>query len=85
VLGLGAIGNYVTDDDGSAPLNNGDDVDDTSFAWKLGVGFDWFLNPNWMATFEVAWFDGDTDLPRSGVDGDAGSFVTVAGGLKFAF
>ncbi|HTL70065.1 MAG TPA: outer membrane beta-barrel protein [Candidatus Eisenbacteria bacterium] len=84
VLGLGVIGQYVTDEDGGAPTNNGNDVDDTGFGVKVGGGLDWFINPNWVANFEVAWFGSDTDLPGSSAPGGV-DYWTVGGGLKFVF
>lgn len=84
VIGLGAIGTYVEDDNGIAPTNNGDDVDDTTFGWKIGGGVDWFLNPNWVINAEVAYYDSDPDLPRASVDGTA-SWVSLTAGLKFVF
>ena len=84
ILGLGVGGVYVTDDNGSGPTNNGDDSDDTGFAWKLGAGVDYFINPNWIFNFEFAYWDIDVDLPRTSV-GDAVSFWTVGVALKYLF
>jgi opacity protein-like surface antigen len=84
VLGLGWLGSFVEDEDGVAPNNNGDDVDDSGFGWKIGGGFDWFFNPNWALNFEVAYYDAsDVDLAPSSVTDS--SWVTVGGGLKFVF
>ena len=84
ILGLGVIGQYVTDEDGGAPTNNGNDVDDTGFGWKLGGGLDWFINPNWVLNFEVAWFSSSVDLPGSSVANGV-DYWTVGGGIKFVF
>ncbi len=85
IVGLGVIGTYVTDENGIAPTNNGDDVDDTSFGWKIGAGLDWFVNDNWIVNFQVAWLDSSNDLPGTTIDGDGGDYFLVGGGLKFAF
>ena len=84
VLGLGVAGVYVEDSDGSAPNNNGDDSDDTGFAWKLGAGFDWFINNNWVFNFEFAYWDADVDLPATVFGSDA-SFWTIGAALKYVF
>ena len=77
VLGLGAAGVYVEKD-------NADDSDDTGFAWKLGAGFDWFLNTNWLFNFEFAYWGIDVDLPRTSVGTDS-SFWTIGVALKYLF
>ena len=84
IVGLGAQGQWVEDSDGVAPNNNGDDVDDTVFAWKLGLGADWFFNPNWALNVELSWIFADPDLPGSSVDGDGDSF-NIGGGIKYVF
>ena len=77
VLGLGGAGVYVERD-------NQDDVDDTAFAWKLGGGFDWFINTNWIFNFEFAYWDADVDLP--GTEADNGyDWWTVGVSLKYVF
>lgn len=83
VLGLGVVGSYATDENGS--LNNGDDVDDTAFAWKLGAGLDWFINEHWILNLEFAYFDANTDLPGTSVADDDISFWTLGAGLKYLF
>lgn len=82
-IGLGALSAYTTDEDGSGSLNNGDDVNDTSFGFKLGGGLDWFLTENWIANVEVAFFGGDPDLPATTISDT--DFWTFGGGLKYAF
>ena len=77
ILGLGGAGVYVEKD-------NADDSDDTGFAWKLGAGFDWFLNSNWIFNFEFAYWDADVDLPRTTLGSDA-NFWTVGVALKYLF
>jgi opacity protein-like surface antigen len=84
VVGLGSIHQYVTDEDGGGPNNNGDDVNDSSFGWKIGGGVDWFLNPNWALNLEIAYFGASNDLPGSSAP-DGSDFVTVGGGIKFVF
>ena len=84
VLGLGIAGVYVADDNGSGPNNNGDDSDDTGFAWKLGAGFDWFINNNWIFNCEFAYWDADVDLPRTTFGSDA-NFWTIGVALKYLF
>lgn len=83
VLGLGGAGVYVTDDDGEGS-SNGDDSDDTGFAWKLGAGFDWFIDSNWIFNFEFAYWSIDVDLPLTSVGSDA-SYWTLGVGLKYLF
>lgn len=82
-VGLGYTAAYVTDENGTGPTNNGDDVDDSGFGWKIGGGFDWFFHPNWALNFEVAYYDSSLDLPGSSINDT--DFVTVGGGLKYAF
>ena len=83
VLGLGMVGVYVTDEDGTNPLNNGDDVDDVTFGYKIGAGIDWFLNENWVAIFEIAFFGSSPDIEGSSIkDTD---FWMIGAGLKYAF
>ncbi len=77
ILGLGGAGVYVERDDQ-------DDVDDTSFAWKLGAGADWFINPNWIFNFEFAYWGISSDLPGTSVADDF-DFWTVGVGLKYLF
>ena len=84
ILGLGVGGVYVTDDNGNGPTNNGDDSDDTGFAWKLGAGADYFINSNWIFNFEFAYWDVGVDLPRTTV-GSNTSFWTLGVGLKYLF
>ncbi|OGW91367.1 MAG: hypothetical protein A3D28_00310 [Omnitrophica bacterium RIFCSPHIGHO2_02_FULL_63_14] len=84
LLGLGVVGTYVEDEDGVAPTNNGDDVDDTDFAVKIAGGFDWFFHPNWAVVFELGYIFNDPSLPGSSVDGD-GDYLTVTGGIKYLF
>jgi hypothetical protein len=83
ILGLGVAGVYVEDSDGSG-RSNGYDSDDTGFAWKLGAGFDWFLNTNWIFNFEFAYWSADVDLPATSFGSDA-SFWTIGVGLKYMF
>jgi opacity protein-like surface antigen len=85
VLGLGVIGAYLSNEPPTNSSQQGDDVDDTAFGWKLGGGLDWFLNDNWVVNFEVAYWDGDVDLPGTSVADDDISFWTFGGGLKFVF
>ena len=84
ILGLGLAGVYVTDDNGSGPTNNGDDSDDTGFAWKLGAGLDYFINSNWIFNFEFAYWGVDVDLPRTSV-GSSADFWTLGVALKYLF
>ena len=81
VAGIGAIGAWVKDEDGDAPDNNGDDVDDTTFGWKIGAGADWFFHPNYIAYIEAAYFQGYNDLEGSSVD-DVG-FGMFGAGIKY--
>ncbi len=85
VLGLGYLGAYVTDESGDAATDNGDDVDDGGFAWKLGGGADWFINPNWIANVEISYTDSDPDLPGSSQGSNGVSYWAFGGGLKYAF
>ena len=84
ILGLGVGGVYVTDDNGDGPNNNGDDSDDTGFAWKIGLGFDYFINSNWIVNLEWAFWDTDVDLPTTSFGSDA-SFWTLGVALKYVF
>jgi len=86
VLGLGVIGVY-TEAEPTATTQNGDDADDTVFGWKLGAGFDWFLNQNWAINFEVAYFDSsELDLAPTSMGNNAEiDFWTVGGGLKWVW
>ena len=84
ILGLGIGGVYVEDDNGTGPLNNGDDSDDTGFAWKLGAGIDWFINTQWILNFEFAYWDVDVELPGTILD-DQTSFWTLGVALKYLF
>ncbi len=77
ILGLGGAGVYVQRD-------NRDDVDDTSFAWKLGAGADWFINSNWLFNFEFAYWGVSADLPGTSITDDY-DFWTVGVGLKYLF
>lgn len=83
ILGLGIAGVYVTDSDGSGN-NNGSDSYDTGFAWKLGAGFDWFLNRSWIFNGEFAFWDADVNLPVTSL-GNNVSFWTIGVGLKYLF
>ena len=83
ILGLGIAGVYVADSDGSGN-NNGNDSYDTGFAWKLGAGFDWFLNANWIFNGELAFWDADVNLPLTSF-GDRASFWTIGVALKYMF
>lgn len=81
VLGLGVIGAYVNNENNATA--NGDDVDDVSFGWKLGLGADWFINDHWIMNFEWAYYMSDPDLPRTAVsDVD---FWTLGAGLKYIY
>lgn len=82
VLGLGVIGAYVADDNGVSPSNDGDDVDDISFGWKIGIGADWFVNDKWIVNFEWAYYNSDPDLQRFDADVD---FWTLGAGLKYVY
>jgi opacity protein-like surface antigen len=83
VLGLGVVGAYVTDEDGVAPNNDGDDTDDTTFGWKFGIGADWFLNERWIINFEWAYFSADPDLINTqATDLD---FWTLGAGIKYVY
>ena len=77
ILGLGGAGVYIERD-------NQDDVDDTGFAWKLGAGADWFINPNWVFNFEFAYWSADVNLPPTTVTDDY-SWWTVGVALKYVF
>ena len=77
VLGLGVAGVYTE-------LDNQDDVDDTAFAWKLGAGVDYFINPNWIFNFELAYWSADVDLTRGSVT-DGFDWWTVGVALKYVF
>lgn len=81
VFGLGMTSVWVQDEDGEAPDNNGDDVDDIGIGWKIGGGVDWFFDPNWIANLEAAYFNGDIDLPGSSVN-DVG-YGTFLCGVKY--
>lgn len=82
VLGLGVIGAYVTDDNGVAPNNDGQDVSDTSFGWKIGLGADWFMNENWILNFEWSYYSSSADLGRFDIDPD---FWTLGVGVKYVY
>lgn len=85
VVGLGGGWTYVVNEPSTA-TQDGDDDDDSGFMWKIGTGFDWFLDSNWVVNFEVAWYDGDDmALPGSSVDADDQSFFTVGAGIKYVF
>lgn len=77
ILGLGGAGVY-------ASLDNRDDVDDTAFAWKLGAGADYFINPNWIFNFEFAYWAAGVSLPATSV-GDDFDWWTVGVSLKYVF
>lgn len=77
ILGLGGAGVYVERDDR-------DDVDDTGFAWKLGAGADWFINPNWIFNFEFAYWTADVTLPTTSI-GEDFDWWTVGIALKYVF
>lgn len=80
VLGLGSMWSY-------AEVDGQDDADDSTFAWKLGGGLDWWINNNWILNFEVAYHDATDDLPVNHLrtQDDSIGFTTVTGGLKFVF
>ena len=84
VLGLGAIGAYVERNLNSTNANDANDVDDKAFGWKLGGGVDWFVNSNWIAYFEAAYYDTDVSLPGTNVPSGV-DFTTVGGGIKYVF
>jgi len=77
IIGLGGAGVY-------AELDNQDDVDDTGFAWKLGAGADYFINPNWIFNFEFAYWSADVSLPTTSV-GEDFDWWTVGVSLKYVF
>ncbi len=83
ILGLGVAGVYDTDENG-AGNNNGDDTDDIGFAWKLGAGFDWFINSNWIFNFEFAYWSADVQLVRTAID-DGYDWWTAGVALKYVF
>jgi opacity protein-like surface antigen len=78
VLGLGGAGVYVETD-------NRDDADDTAFAWKLGLGADWFINQNWILNMEWAFWDADVELPGTGLGSDGLDWWTLGVSLKYVF
>lgn len=82
VVGLGMMAAYITDEEGVAPTDNGDDVDDKTFAMKYGIGFDFWFQDVWYLNFEAAFYDGGPDLPNSSIAGDDVEFWTVGGGAK---
>ena len=82
VVGLGGLGAWVEDTDGVAPDNNGGDVSDVAFGWKLGGGVDIFFDKHWVGCFEGAYFDGANELPGSSVE-DNIQFFTFAAGIKY--
>ena len=84
VLGLGAIGVYATNEDGTGS-RQGDDVDDIGFGWKLGGGLDWFLNDRWIFNFEFGYLSADVELPTSSVTGGDYDFWTIGVALKYVF
>ncbi len=77
ILGLGGAGVY-------AELDNQDDVDDTAFAWKLGAGADYFINPNWIFNFEFAYWSAGVTLPNTAITDDF-DWWTVGVSLKYVF
>ena len=82
VLGLGLAGTYVTNEDGTGPKEGADDYD-TSFAWKLGGGVDWFFQTDWALNLELAYTDTRPSLPRASVR--SSSYWTLTGGIKRIF
>ena len=76
ILGLGGAGVYIERD-------NQDDEDDTGFAWKLGAGFDWFINNNWIFNFEFAYWNADVTIPRVQIEDF--DWWTVGVSLKYVF
>ncbi|HTL70064.1 MAG TPA: outer membrane beta-barrel protein [Candidatus Eisenbacteria bacterium] len=85
VLGLGVIGGYVTDTEGVEPNNSGADSYESSFAWKLGVGVEYLLSPNWALNFEIAYYGTSVDLPNSTLGDDSLDHWKIGGGAKYIF
>jgi opacity protein-like surface antigen len=79
-LGLGMHWTY-------AEVDNQNDRDESSFAWKLGGGLDWWLNDNWILNFDVSYHDSSDKLPVNHLasNDESTSFTTLTGGLKFVF
>ena len=82
ILGFGYAGTYM-ENEPTTPAQQGADNDDSSFAWKLGGGVDWFLNSNWVANFELSYNGNSPTLPQASTsDSD---FWSVVGGIKYIF
>ena len=77
ILGLGGADVYVDRD-------NLDDDSDTGFAWKLGAGFDYFINTNWIFNFEFTYWSTDVDIANTSVD-DGFDWWTIGVALKYVF
>ena len=65
---------------------------DTSFAAKIGGGFDWFLNEHWAANFEGGYLlsDADAEVSLNGVPVATANGVDtdvwfIGGGAKYLF
>ena len=75
VFGVGIMSAWVTNDDAN-------DVDSTGIVWKVGMGADWFVHPDWIAYVEAAYFNGDVKFyDRSSAD--EVDFLTLGGGVKY--
>lgn len=90
VLGLGMIFRDFEESDHITAIGYQLEVD-SSFAVKLGGGFDWFFNEHWALNFEAAYVISDTSTTStafgvsSTLDNVNADYWTIGGGLKFLF
>jgi len=89
VVGLGAIF-WDFDESALFSANNIDIEVDTSFAIKTGIGFDWFLNDNWILNAEASYVFADADLKAitpvgTATDTTDVDYWMIGGGVKYLF
>lgn len=89
-VGLGAA--FYDFDESALLTTNGISVDvDTSFAAKLGIGLDWFLNDDWVLNLEASHTFADADATYRTTSGVSATgevdtdYWLIGGGLKYVF
>ena len=93
VVGLGAV--IWNADDTTTNLGGKLTTDiNTAFATKVGGGFDWFINNNWIINFEAAYVFNRPDVNQTFTLGTASASIsdnvkldywTIGGGVKYLF